>query len=131
MVTLQEHKQKWLHSREFLKTIGDAYSDWMVTVMFYTALHAVETLFCFDKLEPQTSHTARNSTLKSINRYKAIWQNYRPLYDAARSTRYDADAPAWIEAQDAKGEFVRNLYAIEKSVLKLIGGTATKLDKIW
>ncbi|MCH8152552.1 MAG: hypothetical protein IH830_09300 [Planctomycetes bacterium] len=100
-------------------------------MIFYTALHAVEALFCYDNLEPHTSHTSRNHTLKSYNRYQKIWENYRPLYDAARSTRYDTDAPTWIPLEDVKNELVKYFYAVEKSVLKLMKDEEEELGHIW
>lgn len=121
MGTLKEHQDKWLHNRDFVGSIDERFTDWLVAAMFYTALHAVETVFAFDKINPHTSHTARNQTLKTVNRYRRIWMSYRPLLEAGRSARYDCEASAWISPQVAKTILARHLYAIEKSVSKLIG----------
>ncbi len=97
----------------------------MVVVMFYAALHAVETLFRADKTNPHLGHDARNRTLKNVNRYKKIWENYRILFDASRSARYDIDSHGWIPLADVREQLVTRLYAIEASVAKL-----TKSDEI-
>lgn len=124
------HREKWLHNRRFLSTIADEYADWMVTVVFYTALHAVETLFAHDGVTVLTGHTGRNQTLKTVNRYKQIWTHYRPLYDAARTARYDATPTGWLPVRDIKSRLILNLYALEKSVLKLTE-SANQLDAVW
>ncbi len=113
-----------------MSTITDDYADWMVVVVFYTALHAVETLLANDRITVIAGHTARNQTLKSVNRYKQVWTHYRPLYDAARTARYDPTPTAWLPVQAIKSRLVVDLYALEKSVQKLTGST-TQLDPVW
>ena len=130
MATQAEHKTKWLHNRAFLGTVGDDYADWMVAVMFYAALHAVETLFAHDKMRVHASHTERNQTLKNLNRYKKIWHHYRPLYETARTARYDPAPADWIPAEEVKSRLVGHLYGLEKSVLKLAGLNGT-LGPVW
>ncbi len=130
MATTVEHKNKWLHNRAFLGTIEDRYADWITTVMFYTALHAVETLFAFDGTRSYGGHMVRNRTLKITHRYKQVWRNYQPLYDAARAARYDPEPIAWVPLDDIKTKLAPFLYRVEISVLKLTGANE-KLPPIW
>lgn len=130
MATQSEHNAKWRHNRAFLGTIGDEYADWMIVVMFYAALQAVETLFAHDGTRVHTGHEDRNRTLKTVNRYKQVWRDYRPLYDAARTARYDPTPEEWLSAADVRTRLSRHLYGIEQSVLKLTG-SADRLEPLW
>ncbi len=130
MATAAQHRAKWLHNRAFLATIDDAFADWMATVMFYTALHAVETLFAHDGTHVHGGHGPRNQTLKTYNRYKQVWKHYRPLFDAARTTRYEADANEWIAVQDVKSRLASDLYRVEASVVKLTN-QPLELARLW
>lgn len=123
---------KWLHNRQFVAQIPDDYADWIVTAMFYTALHAVEVLFAHDHTRAHANHTERNQTLKRIRRYEKIWLNYRPLLDASRTARYDVNAPSsWLPVADVKSHLAQKLYNVERSVLKLTGASRESLDPIW
>src|SRR5438105_3378874 len=100
----RQFEAKWLHNRRFIATIADTYPDWMVTVVFYTAMHAVQTLLATDGAGVPGTHAARNQTLKGTRRYQKIWEHYRPLYDAAIVARYHCsdDPGAWIPLRDVK-----------------------------
>jgi hypothetical protein len=102
----------------------------MVVATFYAAVHAVETLFAFDRTRIHGSHTDRNQTLKTVQRYQAIWRHYRPLFDAARTARYEVEARLWISVEDVKTRLVQELYGVERSVLKLTGST-DGLSPVW
>ncbi len=126
------HRRKWSHNREFLTTIPDKYSDWMVTVAFYAAVHCFETLSAKDKNSPHASHRERLRTLKNAKRYAQIYKHFRPLYDAASGVRYDADFKDWISAEDAKKVFARHhLHQIEVSVQTLTGDTSKLTPLNW
>lgn len=93
----------------------------MITSIFYTAVHAVDTLLAHDKITV-TSHDGRNQALMRTNRYEFINQKYQPLYSQSRSIRYLASPGTWVPAdQIQKHVFRRYLYPIENSVQKLIG----------
>jgi len=69
------HIDQWKHNRDFLAKIPPEYPDWIVTVTFYTALHAVDALLSHNKV-PVTSHEERNRVLMKTNTYKAIYKSY-------------------------------------------------------
>ena len=130
MATSSEHRSKWQHNRAFLDSITqDRYSDWMATVAFYAAVHCVETLLVHDKLDHGMTHEGRNDCLKRINRYKKIWENFRPLYEASLVARYlchnNQSCPSfdqWISVADVKKRLIGgHLHEVEKSVIKLLG----------
>jgi hypothetical protein len=69
----------------------DDHLAWVVTVAFYKALHIVEAVFDGDPRSPvrhTDDHASRNRVLKTTSRYKHLWDNYRPLYEASLIARY-------------------------------------------
>jgi hypothetical protein len=121
MASVESHINQWKHNREFLALIPALYSDWQMTVIFYVAVHAVDTLLAFDKIFP-TSHEFRNGVLYRTNRYAEIRKSYGPMYNLARDIRYLADPKSWLPPEKIQAEVVmRHLYPIEKSVQKLTG----------
>lgn len=121
MSARDDHVRQWLHNRTFLTTIPPQYNDWIVTVTFYTALHAVDALLVHDRVAVY-NHASRNRTIASINRYDRIDRGYTPLYYLSRTARYVADPNQWIPADRIPKEVIqRHLYPIEASVQKLVG----------
>ena len=119
MESVNRHLAQWKHNREFLTRIEPKYNDWIVTVTFYAALHAVDLLL-LTKNNPVDSHTARNDTLSRTNTYSQIWKHYQPLYSLCRSIRYFANPGKWVPFDQIETQVIcRYLYPIEKSVQRL------------
>jgi hypothetical protein len=119
MANRESHIKQWKHNRAFLSTISQDYPDWIVTVCFYVAVHAIDTLLANDGIYP-TNHDTRNEVLFKTNRYLAINRVYIPLYSLSRTVRYFADPKAWIRIEDIQPRVLGNyLYPIEKSVSHL------------
>ena len=102
----------------------------MVTVMFYAALHAVETLFAHERVPPPTGHTRRNQTLKRLSSYKPVWTHYRPLQDAARTARYEPAPIQWIPVEQVKTRLAGHFYELERIVQHMIG-VSGPLPPVW
>lgn len=120
MAEKSPHLRQWLHNRRFVQTIDPEFPDWIVTAIFYTALHSVDTLLMHDHVRSITSHDARNNVLMRTNRYRRIWQAYQPLYSLSRTVRYLANPHVWIPANRIQVNVIdRYLAPIEKSVRKL------------
>lgn len=114
--------KQWMHNREFLRTIHAGYPDWAVTAIFYTGLHAVDTLFAHLKIHGITSHRERNDVLLRTNRFSRIWSAYHPLYNLSRTIRYMARPQDWVPWQSLEREVIgRYLTPIETSVQNLTG----------
>ncbi len=65
--------------------------DWIVTVAFYSALHIVDTVLFHTQKGYQKhgqTHDMREKTIKGDNRFKKIWDNYRPLLNHSIIARY-------------------------------------------
>lgn len=120
MTDQQNHIRQWEHNRRFVATISAEFPDWIITGIFYVALHAVDSLLAYDHVSGVTSHQGRNRVLFETNRYTQIRKHYIPLYDLARTVRYLADPQAWLPAdQIAQNVIRRYLYPLERSVQKL------------
>ena len=121
MATLDQHLAQWRHNRDLLPELDPAYPDWIVTVAFYAALHAVGVLFAHDGVTAET-HDARNSILRQVRRYEQVQRHYLPLYFNSQAARYSADPTKWIPAVDLQKQIIQGrLYPIERSVQKLTG----------
>jgi hypothetical protein len=67
-------------------------SEWVTTIAFYKALHVVEAVFWNNPdIKHGRDHTSRECHLKKSNRYKKIFEHYRPLYSASLIARYMED----------------------------------------
>ena len=116
----QMHIQQWKHNRDFLCTINAKYSDWIVTVSFYVAVHAVDALLCFDGSFVD-NHKTRNDILLRTNRYLAIKTPYLNLYNLSRTIRYLANPTLWVPPEQIETQVIgRYLYPVEKSVQNLM-----------
>lgn len=120
MASGKQHQAQWLHNRGFLASIlhQPDNADWMTTVAFYTAVHAVQTLLCADGQTRSFSHESRGEILVATPRYNKIWPDYKALYDASRAARYDCSG--WLDAQVVRDELIRRrLIYIERRVVSL------------
>lgn len=120
MATRQQHLKQWEHNRSFLASIlrQPASSDWMTTVAFYTALHAVQVLLVADNHTRAVDHASRNRILIDDRKYLKIWPDYKLLYDASRAARYDCSG--WLDADRVRDELVKDrLVRLEQSVVRL------------
>jgi hypothetical protein len=126
MGSQSDHIAKWKHNRSFLATIQDAHCDWMVTVAFYAAVHAVEALFAKDQAVHEGTHNGRNDLLKRRPRYQSIWRVFRPPFEASRAARYDCctgphPTAGWVTAEDVKAKFIGQfLDSVERTVIQLL-----------
>lgn len=79
MASPSDHLRQWKHNRELIPRIPRSHPDWIVTVCFYTALHAVDALLAHDEVRSIISHDARNSVLMRTARYELIARKYHVL----------------------------------------------------
>lgn len=129
MAGTQDHIEQWKHNRSLLSAIPAEYPDWIVTVTFYTALHAVDALLAHDRVTV-TSHETRNGVLIRTNRYLALNRSYLPLHGLSRTVRYLANPAQWVPRDEVEQNVIRRyLYPIEKSVQNLLGQDL-KLPKV-
>lgn len=127
MAAQAQHIQQWKHNRSFSAGIQPQFPDWLVTVSFYVALHAVDTLLHHDEAAARLmSHETRNAVLMGTNRYRKIWISYSPRYNLSRTVRYLADPSRWVHAMEVQKQVIeKHLYPIENSIQQLM---AVNLD---
>ena len=124
MSSVQEHLDQWAHNRLFLSTVRPDFPDWIITVAFYTAIHAVESLLTADDISPRSSHSDRMEILKHGRRYQKIYERYRLLYEICHVTRYSAQPSRWYPRDQIKTDVIEGMvYPIETSVRKLLAAS--------
>lgn len=120
MAKSSDHITQWKHNRSFLSQVPPKYPDWIVTVAFYTALHAVSTLLASENRKSIVTHHARSDVLMRVNRYKRIRDPYHTLYNLSRTIRYMANPSGWVPIEKIESEIFQRLYMIERSVQNLL-----------
>jgi len=71
----------------FLLTRPNDFPQWVTTIAFYTAVHAIEALFATTGTHSD-DHSARNQRLKTTKKYQHIWRHFRPLWNDSQIARY-------------------------------------------
>ena len=116
------HVRQWEHNRALIAQIPASHPDWIVTVIFYTAVHAIDAALA-DEGITVSSHERRFEAIGACNRLKKAYTLYHPLYDLSRKTRYVGRPNEWIPPSAIERQvFRRYLLPLEKSVTGLIGG---------
>lgn len=92
MPDVDTHRQQVTHNREtiaHLQRAGDAYLDWVVTALFYTALHLVDqVLYHNARLNPR-NHRQRHAAIANEPSLMPIYGDYRELEHQSRRSRYE------------------------------------------
>jgi hypothetical protein len=126
MGTVEQHITQWKHNRKCAQGVDCVYRDWQITIIFYTALHAVDAALKHLKI-PVSNHEGRNEAVRTNASLASIRTKYLDLYRISKVTRYDADPDDWIpkEFLDVQSLAEAMLKPIEIEVERLIG---KKLD---
>ena len=76
---------------DFLLTGEGRFTDWVVTVAFYKALHLVDAML--DRLEGKhgVDHSYRSAILRGNRRYLNVLKHYNALKEASVVARYLSD----------------------------------------
>lgn len=117
---IDAHIRQWLHNRALAEKIPASHPDWIVTVAFYSAVHAIDAALAHDGIFV-CNHETRFKAIASTNRMKKIGLLYHPLYNLSRTVRYTADPNLWIPAAAIEKQIIRQyLLPIETSVVNLM-----------
>ncbi len=118
---LESHIKQWLHNRALVEKIPATHPDWIVTIVFYASVHAIDAALAFDNIAV-SSHETRFKAIAMTNRMKKIGLLYHPLYNLSRTVRYTADPDLWIPPSEIDKQVIKAyLLPIENSVVNLIG----------
>ncbi|MCI0455212.1 MAG: hypothetical protein L0Y68_09495 [Candidatus Dadabacteria bacterium] len=90
MPSLYEHKQKAEHNERFANSLAlnsTPYLDWVVTGLFYSAIHYIDAYLAnFQGIHPY-SHEDRDD--KVLRYLRKINRDYRELKDDSKNARYN------------------------------------------
>ena len=92
MPDIQAHRQQVQHNRQVISHLqqgSDTYLDWVVTLLFYTALHLVDqVLYHNAQLNPR-NHRQRHAAIAKEPALAQIYPDYRELEHQSRRSRYE------------------------------------------
>ena len=84
------HSRQAAHNRRFIDflKIGETdYVDWVVTAIFYTAVHLVEGFLAPHGSHP-TSHSVRCNAMSRFESLKPVYKDYMELHHQSERSRY-------------------------------------------
>ena len=117
-----DYVKQWKRNRQCCSTIDSQFRDWQVTVVFYTALQAVNAAAA--KLgEKPSNHTDRNNLIKNNEVFAPLRQQYLLLYRLSRFTRYDPKSDNWLPKKYVTAQALVDdvLLPIERHVENILG----------
>lgn len=95
MATKEKHLKKAQHNEQFLSTFDlntTAFLDWVVTGIFYSALHYIRALAAKYQFTNISSYGEMDNLFSRISIFKNnpdIFSEYRQLKDDSRDARYE------------------------------------------
>lgn len=113
MPTKHQHQTKAADNEAFADYVDlnqRAAVDWVLTVLFYAAVHYVEAYFAKQGIH-STTHTTRIASIRQDPTLRAIYRNYQELLTYSRDARYDVVALGAQDIQDVRPnlEMIKNL----------------------
>lgn len=110
MASSSEHLKQFEHNRTFVRAIsGSQFPDWSITILFYAALHAVDSEIR-RTLPAPISHSDREELLRRLPSGRRAFPDFRGLRTLSHEARYKAQPPASLSAHVERAE--RHLAAI-------------------
>ncbi len=108
----QYKKNKTLANSKILKQ--PEYRDWKVTIIYYSALHCIDSSYAEKGIHPLT-HVNRREAFERLSGYDEILDDYDNLEMLSRKSRYNCVTISNQEVEDA----LENLKTIENFIEKL------------
>jgi len=112
------HSRQSVHNREFIEflDIGSTkYLDWVVTCIFYTAVHLIEGFLARLGAHPE-SHGHRCNAMAGFAPLKPVFRDYSDLHWQSERSRYHCVA---FDRDLVKTELMGKLARIEAQIQKL------------
>ena len=118
---IQKHLDQWKHNRSLIGQIPATHPDWVVTIVFYTAVQLIDAVLAHEDVSV-SNHETRFKAIGAINRLKRVGVLYHPLYDLCRKVRYTANPTLWVPPDSIDEKIIRGcLLPLERSVENLLG----------
>ena len=95
MASKEEHLRQAEHNERFFNELDintTPYLDWVVTGIFYSAIHyirAIAAKYAFTNISSYGDMDAVFDRLSIFKRHRDIYADYRQLKDDSRAVRYD------------------------------------------
>jgi hypothetical protein len=102
MPTQQQHLSQAKHNENFVKSFdldSTSYLDWVVTGIYYAALHYIESYLALLKKHPR-SNEYRERMFQEIKDLTSIYPDFRTLKDYSQGARYDLQKFSKVEVED-------------------------------
>lgn len=115
----QRHLSKATRNEEFWNGLHDSemnYPDWVVTGVFYSALHYIEAIFA-TRERHHTSHVRRDSAITNDRDLGSIWRDYRALKDRRLRASYDFQV---FTPEEIDRKVIPRFRKVKDHVLKLL-----------
>lgn len=112
MPSVQVHQRQAQHNEAFVRSFDldtTPYLDWVVTAMFYAALHLIDAYLATKDVHFST-HRGRDSLIWAVRELRPIYGAYRRLKHRSEEARY--------EGVDFKPQQVRCLLSKELREVK-------------
>ncbi|KPJ65246.1 MAG: hypothetical protein AMJ45_05405 [Syntrophobacter sp. DG_60] len=123
MASKEQHLKKAEHNERFFNHLDldtTLFLDWIVTGIFYSALHyirAIASMYGFENIASYGELDKLFDRLSILKRNLDIYQDYRQLKDDSRDARYEMIKFVKVEVQDLRDqEFSR----IKSFVLSIV-----------
>lgn len=105
MPTKDEHLDKAISNEQLGEVLSQsAFTDWAVTVLFYSALHYCHAILAVSGQHP-VSHDTTGPLVRKHPALKRIWKEYESLHIASRNARYYATEITPGHLQNVKTDF--------------------------
>lgn len=112
------HSRQAVHNRgfvDFLDVDSTNYLDWVVTAIFYTAVHRVESFLARYDAHP-SSHGDRCKAMSRFDPLKPVFRDYSDLHFQSERSRYHC---VGFDRNFVKTELLGKLTSIETQIQKL------------
>lgn len=120
MPTADQHRQQAEHNRTFVQSFDldtSPYLDWVVTAIFYTALHLVEWFLKTRGLTGRRDHQLRDAYIARMRELRPIYTDYTELKFQSEAARYEC---ATFTPEILRNDLLPRLARIEINIKKLI-----------
>jgi len=86
------HRRQASHNEAFLAVLDvdtTPFRDWMVTAIFYAALHHIESYLATKNVHLHT-HLGRDNLIWAVHELRPVYDSYRRLKHRSELARYEA-----------------------------------------
>ena len=123
MGTKQQHLEKAQHNENFFNSFEldtTPYLDWIITGIFYSALHyirAVASKYNFENIASYGELDNLFNRLSILKKSPPIYQDYRQLKDDSRDARYEVTKLNKKDVQELRDQEFARIKTFVLSVL--------------